>query len=236
MNARSVEPIYENRYDAGRKLALELEDYKGKSAIVLGIPNGGLPIALGVALGLDAEFNFVISRKIPLPLAPEGGFGAMTDDGTILLNDALVKKFGLTEQQINFQVNQVRAEIRNRLLTHQRHLQPARISERSVILVDDGLASGYTMMAAVKSVRKRNPQEIIVAIPVAPAVSVRAVEKIADRVITCITGDTEPFYVADYYRYWYEVDDDEAAQCLREVQMRRYRDILDPMKDRPARS
>ncbi len=99
---RRHEPIFENRYDAGRQLATKLTKYKKQPAVVvLAIPNGGALVALGVALALEADFDLVISRKIPLPLTPEGGFGAVTDDGTIVLNEEAVKKTGLSKEQIN---------------------------------------------------------------------------------------------------------------------------------------
>ena len=87
MRHSSAEPLFENRYDAGRKLAEKLMSYTGGNIIVLGIPNGGVAVALSVALALDAHLDLVISRKIPLPLSPEGGFGSVTDDGTLILND-----------------------------------------------------------------------------------------------------------------------------------------------------
>ena len=94
------EPIFENRYDAGRQLATWLTEYRNQSAVVLAIPNGGVLVGLGVALALNADFNVIISRKIPLPLSPEGGFGAVTDDGTTILNEDMVTRFNLSQQQI----------------------------------------------------------------------------------------------------------------------------------------
>ena len=91
----AAEPIFENRYDAGRQLGEKLADYAGKPVVVMAIPNGGVAVALGVALALGADLDLVISRKIPLPLSPEGGFGAVTDDGTMLLSEEMVKNAGL---------------------------------------------------------------------------------------------------------------------------------------------
>ncbi len=215
--------IFENRYDAGRQLAAKLAAYKDKSAVVLAVPNGGVPIALGVALSLGAEFDLVVSRKIPFPLRPEGGFGAVTDDGTIILNEEAVKKEGLTEQQINYQVSRVRADIRQRSLLYHREKPPVVLSGKTVIIIDDGLASGYTMLAAVQSVRKRQLREIIVAVPVASATALEKVRRVADRVVTCVDGFTGNFFVADFYRYWHEPDDKEVLQCFKEYRLRRFR-------------
>ena len=126
-------PIFENRYDAGRQLADKLAEYKNQHVVVLAIPNGGAPVALGVALALEADLDLVISRKIPLPLSPEGGFGSVTDDGTTILNEEIVKNAGLSQQQINYQVSQVRADIRNRSLLYHRDRPPMAIIIRDTV-------------------------------------------------------------------------------------------------------
>jgi predicted phosphoribosyltransferase len=217
----AIQPIFEDRYDAGRKLAERLTEYADKSAVVLGIPNGGVAVALGVALALGADFDLVISRKIPLPLSPEGGFGSLTDDGTIILNEDIVKQVGLTQQQINYQVSQVRANIKARSLLYHKDRPPLSLTGRTVIIVDDGLASGYTMRAAIASIRHRRPQQIIAAVPVGPGNIVEEVRKVADRVVVCTIGSESVFYVADYYRHWYDITDSEVLSCLKEWRMRR---------------
>jgi len=222
MRLSTAEPIFENRYDAGRRLAEKLAEYANQSVVVLGIPNGGVSVALGVALALGADLDLVISRKIPLPLSPEGGFGSVTDDGTTILNEEMVKKASLSQQQINYQVSQVRADIRDRSLLYHRDRPPVTISGRTVIIVDDGLASGYTMRAAVESVRHRKPERIIVAVPVGPEAVVKELEKVADKMVTCAVGSTPRFYVSDFYRYWHEISDREVLHCLKEWRMRRY--------------
>ncbi|HJX12898.1 MAG TPA: phosphoribosyltransferase family protein [Dehalococcoidales bacterium] len=221
MRHSAVEPIFENRFDAGRQLAERLAEYAGKSAVVLGIPNGGAAVALAVALALNADLDLVISRKIPLPLNPESGFGSVTDDGTLILNEALVKQAGLTDQQINYQVSQVRSNIRSRSLLYHGDRPPLTIAGRTVIIVDDGLASGYTMRAAIASVRHRKPEKIIAAAPVGPEHVVKELKEAADRVVTCAIGTGRVFAVADYYRTWYDVTEDEVLQYLREWRMRR---------------
>ena len=219
--------IFEHRYDAGRKLAALLEEYRGKPLVVLAIPNGGVAVGLSVALALAADLDLVISRKIPLPLSPEGGFGAVTDDGTIMLSEDIVKSVGLTPQQIEYQVSQVRADIRRRRLLYYRDMRPQVLSGKTAILVDDGLASGYTMLAAVESVRHRRPQEIVVAVPVGPASTVEKVGKAVNNIVTCAVGTEPRFYVSDYYRYWHDFSDEEVVQCLKEWRIRRYQSIIE---------
>ncbi len=226
MNNSSFQPYFENRYDAGRQLAKKLTEYAGKATVVLGIPNGGVAVALQVALALNASFDLVISRKIPLPMRPEGGFGSITDDGTLILDEELIKKAGMTQKQIELQINQVKASIRQRsVLYHTDHL-PLAINGKTVIVVDDGLASGYTMRAAIESIKKRRPLKIIAAVPVAPAHAVKDVQRVADRVVACIVSNQSVFYVADYYNHWYDITDSEVLSCLKEWQIRRNGDNI----------
>ena len=224
------QPIFESRYDAGRQLATKLGEYKDQPVIVLAIPNGGLPVALQVALALGADLDLVISRKIPIPLRPEGGFGAVADDGTTILNQEVLKKISLSEQQINYQVSRVRSEIQKRSLLYRGERPLSVVSGKTAIVIDDGLASGYTMMAAVESVRRRQPKQIVVAIPAASATAVKQVDKIADRVITVVTTFAPKFYVSDFYRYWHVLSDEEGLKVFKEWQMRHYQASIKPPK------
>ena len=223
-------PIFENRYDAGRQLAEKLTAYKKEPVIVLAIPNGGIPVGMQVALALNAELDLVISRKIPIPLRPEGGFGAVADDGTTILNQPVLKSINLTEKQVHYQVNKVRNDIRQRSLLY-RGSKPLSIAKDKIaIVIDDGLASGYTMMAAIESVRRRQPKHIIAAVPAASATAVREVEKTADRVITVTTAFVPKFYVSDFYRYWNVLSDEEGVKCYQDWKMRRYQSHIQPPK------
>ena len=138
---------------------------------------------------------------------------------------------GLSEPQINYQVSRVRAEIRDRSLLYHKDRPPLTLSGRTVIIVDDGLASGYTMRAAIESVRHRKPERVIAAVPVGPAPVVEEIKKVADRVVTCAVGTSPQFYLADYYRYWNELADDEVLQCLREWRVRKYGPKINLSKD-----
>ena len=215
--------IFENRQDAGRQLAGKLGEYREKSVVVLAIPNGGVPVALEVASALKADFDLIICRKIPLPLTPEGGFGACADDGTITLNEEVVKRVGLSRQQIEHEATKVRAKIKQRSILYKGDRPLVSVSGMTVILIDDGLASGITMMAAVESVRHRRPKEIVVAVPCASAPAVKQLEKVADKVLTCATSFMPRFAVADFYHHWYDLSDDEIIRYLRQLRMQQFR-------------
>ncbi len=228
MDYNRRQPMFENRYDAGRQLAEKLSIYKKEPLIVLAIPNGGIPVGMQVALALDADLDLVISRKVPIPLRPEGGFGAVADDGTTILNQNVLKKIDLTDKQVNYQVNKVRNEIQHRSLLYRGNKPLSIVKGKIAIVIDDGLASGYTMMAAIESVRRRQPKHIIAAVPAASASAIKNVEKTADRVITVVASFAPKFYISDFYRYWNVLTDAEGLKCYKDWQMRRYQSNIKP--------
>ena len=200
--------------------------------VVLAIPNGGVPVALEVASALNADLDLVISRKIPMPLNPEAGFGAVADDGTIILNEEVVKRIGLSRQQIEYEASKVRAEIKQRSLLYRRDRPLVSVNGKTVIIIDDGLASGFTMMAAVESVRHRRPKEIVVAVPCASASALKQLERVADKVVTVTTGFMPRFAVADFYRQWYDLGDDEVIRYIRQWRTQRFGLDITPQPDR----
>jgi len=223
--------LFENRYDAGRQLAEQLTQYKEQPVVVLAIPNGGAPVGTQIALALDVDLDVVISRKLPLPLNPEAGFGAVADDGNPILNEQAVTDSALTSHQVNYQINLVRAVIRQRSLLYRKDRPLAVLTGKTAIIVDDGLASGFTMLAAVESVRRRKPDEIVAAVPVAAATALARVKPVVDKVVTVAIGTQPKFTVADFYQYWYDLSDQESVQCFKEWQMRRFRANFEPPPD-----
>lgn len=177
-------------------------------------------MGLEVAAAINADFDVIICRKIPLPLRPEGGFGAITDDGTIVLNETIVKQAGLTEDQIEYEANIVRAEVKKRSLLYKGNHPLVMLTNKTVILVDDGLASGITMTAAVESVRRKRPHQLIVAVPAASAAAAAHIQKVADKLVTCAIGTIPKFFIADYYRQWRNIGDNEILQFLQQWQTR----------------
>jgi predicted phosphoribosyltransferase len=154
---------------------------------------------------------------------PEGSLGAAADDGTVILNEEAVRRIGFSRQKLEDEINKVRAEIKQRSLLYRGDRPIVRVGGKTAIIIDDGLASGFTMMAAVESARHRRPKEVVVAVPVASATAVKQVEKVADKVVTCATGFMPKFYVSDFYRYWHDISDDEVIRYLRQWQMRQFR-------------
>ncbi len=207
--------VFEGREEAGMYLAKALEEFRGKNAIVLAIPSGGVPVGLAVSSGLNLPFDLLIIRKIPIPGNPEAGFGAISLEGDMLLNESMVRMLGLSKEEIEEQAKPVRAELeaRNNIFRESRPWPD--LNGKIVILVDDGLASGYTMMTAARMVRRRGPASIVVAVPTA---SLNTVEMLADDVdmIVCPNIRTGySFAVADAYRNWYDLSRDEVVGLLK---------------------
>ena len=223
---------FENRHDAGRQLVAKLSKYRKQSVVVLAIPNGGVPVALEVASTLKVELDIIVCRKIPMLLNPEGSLGAATDDGTVILNEEAVKRIGLSRQQLEQDISRIRADIKQRSLLYKGDRPIVRVGGRTVLIIDDGLASGFTMMAAVESVRHRQPKEIVVAVPVASAIAVKRLEKVTDKVVTCTTSFAPKFYISDFYRYWYDLSDKDVVRYLKEWRAQQFRSNIEPPQDR----
>ncbi len=182
------EPPYRNRVDAGRVLAGHLKQYKAGDAIVYAIPRGGIPVAVEVAKKLGIELDVIVSRKIPIPYNTEAGYGAVTEDGAIVLNEPLVERLGLTRQQIERHADEVRKEIRRRQAVYRAKLRPSSVEGKAAIIIDDGLASGYTMMAAIRSIRQQGATKVVAAAPVASSSAWELIKSAADEVVCPIVS------------------------------------------------
>ncbi len=206
--------MFKNRLRAGIKLAKRLEKFKGRNTVVLAIPRGGVPVAFPIAERLKSVLDVVIPRKIPIPGNPEAGFGAVTIDGTIVLNERLVRELNLTQQQIEILTRSVVNEIQRRTRIYRGGRKFPDIKDKIAIIVDDGLASGFTMIAAIRSLRKYNPVRIVVAVPVSSADALREVTPYTDEIICLISRETHIFAVADFYEEFPDLTDEEVVEYL----------------------
>ena len=209
------QPIFRDRTDAGAKLAGRLQEYRGNETCVFAIPRGGVPVSMEVAKDLGIHLDIVVSRKITIPYNPEAGYGAVTEDGTTFLNKQLVESLGLTEQQIWHQVEGVHKEIKRRSTLYRSKLQATQATIKTAIIIDDGLASGYTALAAVKSIRKRNIHRIVVASPVVSGAAYELIRPKVDDLVYLVISHTYPFAVASFYQNWYDLSEDEVIECLK---------------------
>lgn len=185
--------------------------------IVLAIPSGGVPVGYCLARELKAFLDIIVVRKVPIPGNPEAGFGAIAPDGSLILNKPLVEQLGLKQDEI-MKIAKVRLnEIRSRIIKFRGSREIEKISKKDAILVDDGIASGYTILAAIKSLRKHHPEKIIVATPTGHDQSINLVSKEADEVYCLNIRSGLSFAVADAYKMWYDVDDEEVRDYLKKA-------------------
>ena len=213
-------PFLRDRVDAGERLAEALSRYQGSEVVILAVPRGGVPVAVKVAEKLSAPLDVVIPRKITIPGNPEAGYGAVTEDGTIVLNEALVARLGLSEQQIQRQAEDVRAEITRRGAIYRNKLVVAPVEGKTAIIIDDGLASGFTMLAAAKSTQQRKAARIVVAVPVASGAAYDLIEGMVDDLVCLVIARTYEFAVASFDHNWYDLTDEEVVQWLEDWQAR----------------
>jgi len=213
---------YVDREEAGRVLSHELQTRKLEGTpLVLAIPNGGLAVAAPIAKALGAKLDLLIVRKLQIPYNPEAGFGAITSLGTIILNKPLVARIGLNQDQIDSVVEYTRAQIDNRKQGYGELVGHYSPEGNTVILVDDGLASGYTMLAAIQSVRNLTPRKILVAVPTASASAVSLIRDEVDDLICPHIGSGYVFAVADAYEDWYDVSETEVIELLRSIRLQK---------------
>lgn len=211
--------VFKDRTHAGKLLADKLSAYAGRSesAIVVAIPSGGVPVGYAVAKQLGIPLDVMLVRKIPIPWEPEAGFGSVTFDGSIFLNERLVRSLGLAKGEISKCIQTAKKGLQERtrkFLAIKKEGLLTNISHKVVILVDDGLASGYTMLASVESIKNKKPAKIIVAVSTASLTAVRLVSPNVDKLL-CLNLRSSPYFaVADAYENWYDVPEEEALKLV----------------------
>ncbi|MCK4278302.1 MAG: phosphoribosyltransferase [Desulfurellaceae bacterium] len=203
--------MFEDRKDAGKKLAEALEKYKNKGVLVLAIPRGGVEVGYQIAKYLNADFSILISRKLPFPYNPESGFGAIAEDGsTFIFEDA---ERWLSKQTIAEVVKEQKQEIIRRIAVLRKNKPLPEITDRIVILVDDGIAMGSTMRASIMLCKNKGAGKIIVAVPVSGEDMAKEIEKIVDEIVVL---EKPQFFqaVAQVYRNWHDVSDKEVLEIM----------------------
>ncbi|MBD3158159.1 MAG: phosphoribosyltransferase [Candidatus Lokiarchaeota archaeon] len=208
---------YVDRKDAGEILAQKaIEAGLDETSLILAIPNGGIAVAAPIAEATGASLSLIIVRKMQIPYNPEAGFGALTSFGTMILNDQLLTRLDLSEQQIEKAKHKTEKQIERRRKAYREFLEDISPKNRHVVLVDDGLASGYTMLAAVRSVKEQNPKSISVFVPTASDSAVDRVEPAVDELICPRIETGFVFAVANAYRDWHDLTDEEVIEILEE--------------------
>ena len=208
-------PRFGDREDGGRFLAKHLGAYKGKDALILGIPRGGGPVAAVVARALDADLDIIVARKLGAPQSPELAIGAVTANGGRYLNEDMILDLGVSAEYVESVTAEETAEAKRREERFRGDWPKASLKGRVAILVDDGLATGATMRAAVRSARLHDPAKIVVAVPVGSIEACAALRKEADEVV-CPRTPVEFMAVGLYYEDFGQTQDSEVRRILHE--------------------
>ena len=204
--------LFLDRTEAGKKLGRRLQELKLEHPVVLAIPAGGVPVGKEVANTLGTPLDLIIARKIQFPWTTEAGFGAVVADGTMHLGPDAER---LPRAAVEGQTRKAQREVEQRAQEFLQGRPPVELTGRTAILVDDGLASGSTMLAAVHSVKRRQPKQIVVAAPTASGAAVALLKPQVDQLIALYVHPAHlPFAVASSYQDWYDLSDEEVIAYL----------------------
>ncbi len=205
--------IFEDRRHAGRLLAETLVTMKIKDPVVLAIPRGGVVVAYEVAIRLRCPMDVIIPRKIGAPFQPELAVGAVTEDGTIYVNKDIVAAIGVSESYLEGEAQSQLREIKRRAQVYRKGALPAEVSGKTAILVDDGVATGATMKAAILSLKKYSPKKIIIAVPVGAKETIDEFRKQVDEIV-CLHVPESMYAIGEFYRNFEQTTDQEVVSFL----------------------
>lgn len=207
--------FFTDRIDAGKRLALVLKDFSGKKGIVLAIPRGGVVVGYEIAKVINLPLDVIIPRKIGAPDNPELAIGAVAEDGRAILDNHLIAYLGVSKEYIKEETERQKKEIERRLKLYRQNTSYPNLKGLDVIVVDDGIATGSTMKAALASVKNRGAASVTVAVPVGPPSTIEELNEIADRVVCLYT----PEYfqaIGEFYSNFSQTEDEEVIKLLRE--------------------
>ncbi|MEV2226912.1 erythromycin esterase family protein, partial [Nocardia vinacea] len=210
----ALRPIFRDRHEAGRVLAGLLEHYRGDpDVLVLGLPRGGVPVAWEVAAALSAPMDALVVRKLGAPGHPEFAIGALSTSGRVVLNDDMVRALRLTADQVRSIARDEAEEMVRREAAYRAERGPIEVAGRTVILVDDGLATGASMFAAIEAIRDGEPKRIVVAVPAAPESTCRELGASVDEMV-CATMPTPFHAVGEWFWDFTQVTDEQVRTLL----------------------
>jgi predicted phosphoribosyltransferase len=206
---------FADRRDAGRQLAEELLPLAYENPLVIGLPRGGVPVAREVALALHAPLDFLAVRKLGAPHNPEYGIGAVTEDGTRVIDSEAIAVLGIGNGVLDSIAAREATELQRRVALYRDDRPPPKLSGHTAIVVDDGVATGVTDAAALRAVRRMGPRRLVLAVPVCPPDSARRLREEADEVI-CLHAPPRFFGVSQFYEDFSQVSDEEVVSILAE--------------------
>ncbi len=207
--------VFEDRIDAGKKLALKLKKYKNKGTVVIALPRGGTPVGEQIARYLNAPLDLMVVRKIGSPNDPEYAIGAVASGGTWFMDKIVIQKLGITRSELNEISKREIREMIKRESKYRKLSTPLELTDKTVIMVDDGAATGDTMIAAIRSVKKHKPSQIVVAVPVCSDSAANDIKPLVSEFV-CVYLPKGFTAVGDYYKNFTEVTDKMVAEILKQ--------------------
>lgn len=208
--------MFVDRKDAGEKLSIALEKFKDENPIILAIPRGGIVTAYETIKKFGFEWDLIIPRKIGAPSNKEVAIGAISLDGTFIFNEEFIDILNISQDYINKEVFEQTEEIKRRLIKYTGNEDFPDIENKTVIIIDDGIATGFTIQAAIKSIKKHNAKKVILAVPVAPQDVITQLGKIVDEII-CLVIPNEFYAVGLHYKSFEQTSDEEVFNIVHEL-------------------
>lgn len=208
--------IFHDRHAAGKQLAAELKPYLAENPVVVALPRGGLPVAFEVAAFLQAPLTVAFVHKVAAAANPEAALGAVTADGIFLVNQSVLSRLGYTRADLEPIKRQELRELDRRLKDYQPYLPSVSLHNETVLIVDDGLATGLTMEAAISWVRKKNPKQVVAAFPVGSLRPTAHLRELADDVVALSTPANFTA-VSQFYQNFNQVDDQQVIDLLKQA-------------------
>jgi putative phosphoribosyl transferase len=214
LTRRDAGRVFRDRREAGDVVAQKLASYRDRNnLLVLGLARGGVPVAWQVARALRAPLDVFLVRKLGVPQWQELAMGALASGGGVVINDSLVRSLGISDDQVQAAIERETDELLRREIAYRGGRPPIDVADKTVILVDDGIATGASMLAAVRAVRANAPAQVVVAVPVGPPSTCRELATEADDVI-CATMPPGFEAVGQVYEDFHQVTDDEVRELL----------------------
>jgi putative phosphoribosyl transferase len=214
---KEVDVNFRDRVEAGLILAKRLTKYADQKPIVLGLARGGVPVAFEVAKALKAPLDVYVVRKLGVPGHEELAMGAIASGDVRVLNKPVIEDLGISEEAIEAETRKEQEELKRRELLYRGDRPPLDVSNRTVVLVDDGIATGSTIKAGIAALKKQKAGRIVVAVPVAPASSIEELKKEVDEVI-CVSTPEFSYAISLWYEEFPQISDDEVRELLKKAE------------------
>jgi putative phosphoribosyl transferase len=213
--------MFQDRKEAGLKLAEKLIKYRGsKDTIVIALPRGGVVVGAEIAQKIGAPLDVIITRKIGFPGEPEFAIGAIAENGKLVLNDYIIKRYNISQGYLDEEISKQKVEIERRIISYRNGKTLSSIKDKNIVLVDDGVATGFTMIAAVKALKEEGIKKLVVAIPLSSKDAFQKLKTATDEII-CLEIPEFFLAIGNFYCEFEQLTDEEVKELMKNVELKR---------------